>query len=110
MQEHPSTIKIDEVEYVRKDSIPAQDGTIRIAVLQRGWVAVGYYTQDGDMCRLSKAAVVRSWGTAKGLGQLAQLGPRQGTVLDPCPDIEWHVLTCILTMRCTEAVWQDKLS
>lgn len=33
---------------------------VKIVVLQRGWVVVGRYAQDGDVCTLADAAVVRN--------------------------------------------------
>ena len=106
----PNTIKINEVEYVRKDSIAPPSGNIRIAVLQRGWIVVGYYKKEGDMCILSHCAIFRNWGTTKGLGQIAKEGPTKDTILDKCEDIEWHILTGIFTMRCVEEVWKSFLS
>ena len=66
----PETIKIDEVLYVRADAVPKTTGTIRIVILQRGWVAVGYFSQEGSQCKLERAAMIRNWGTSKGLGHL----------------------------------------
>ena len=69
------------------------ENDIRIVVLQRGWVAVGRYTLEGERAKLEKASIVRRWGTQKGLGQLATEGPRPQTVLDPAPTLEFHALT-----------------
>ena len=104
----PEVIKIDEVEYVRKDSVKTT-GETRIVILQRGWVAVGRFTQDGSNCKLSNAAVIRLWGTTNGLGEIAVNGPTAKTVLDKCPDIRFHELTVIATIDCVEAVWTNKL-
>lgn len=109
----PETIKIDEVEYVRKDSvITAQPGSndIRIAVLQRGWVVVGRFSQDGDMCKLSNANVIRVWGTTKGLGEIAIGGPTTKTILDKSPDIEFHILTSVMLINCVRSAWENKLT
>lgn len=60
---------------------------ISIVVIHRGWVVVGHdkgYTKDGDL-RLENAAVIRRWGTTKGLGELALEGPQPSTVLDKSP-------------------------
>lgn len=105
----PNTIKINEVEYVRKDIIVPPSENIRIAVLQRGWVVVGHYKQDGEMCNLTHCAIIRNWGTTRGLGQIAKEGPTKSTILDKCEDIEWHVLTGIFTMKCMEEVWKSVL-
>ena len=106
----PETIKIDEVEYVRKDAVqPKTTGEIRIVILQRGWVMVGRYSQDGDNCKLSNAANIRQWGTTKGLGEIAVNGPTSKTVLDKCPDVRFHALTVIASIDCVEGVWSSKL-
>ncbi len=79
---------------------------IRILVHQRGWVLVGNYSERGDRCFLRGASVVRVWGTTKGLGEIAKDGPVPNkTVLDGCPEIEWHVLTGLFTMRCDPSKW-----
>jgi len=111
----PETIKIDEVEYVRKDTLLANrsevTGNIYIAVLQRGWIAVGYRSvTDGGDFSLSNAAHIRVWGTTKGLGEIADDGPTLKTVLDFCPTIEYNPLTAIMHIRCREAAWVGKLS
>ena len=106
----PDTIKIDEVEYVRKDSIRPTTGAIRIVILQRGWVVVGRFSQDGSQCVLQQCSVIRTWGTTRGLGEIATGGPTTKTVLDPCPTLRFHELTVIATIDCVEDVWQRRLS
>lgn len=81
------------------------ENDIRIVVLQRGWVAVGRYTRDGDHAKLDKASIVRRWGTSKGLGELASSGPLANTVLDPAPTVEFHALTEVLNIRCNPETW-----
>ena len=80
----------------------------RIVVLQRGWVVVGHFTSSGEMCRLDNAAVIRTWGTTHGLGELRE-GPTKSTVLDPCGTVEFHVLTSILILTCDSAAWKKVL-
>lgn len=83
---------------------------IKIVVLQRGWVAVGEFSQAGDICRLEPAAIVRRWGTPnKGLGEIAANGPTSATVLDKCPRLSFHVLTAVLMMDCAEEKWASSL-
>jgi hypothetical protein len=82
---------------------------IRIAVLQRGWVVVGEYIQTGNYIELKKAAVVRKWGTTKGLPELALCGPLNDTVLDKGPDMRFHALTEIVSIKCDEGIWVSKL-
>lgn len=78
---------------------------IRIAFLQRGIVLVGRYCRDGDYCYLRGGAVIRRWGTTEGIGEIAKGGPTERTILDPLPEIEWHVLTGVMTIRCDPDQW-----
>ena len=105
----PETIKIDDQEYVRKDSLIKTTGEIRIVILQRGWVVVGRFSQEGSNCKLTNASIIRVWGTTKGLGEIAINGPTSKTVLDKSPDIRFHELTIIATIDCVEATWITKL-
>lgn len=82
----------------------------RIVVLQRGFVVVGNFEREGEMCRLTKAACVRRWGTSKGLGELAAQGPLKNTVLDKQADTEFHVLTVIQTIACDPEKWAKVLA
>ena len=105
----PEVIKIDEVEYVRKDSMPKATGEIRIVILQRGWVVVGRFSQVGSNCKLTNANIIRTWGTTKGLGEIAMNGPTSKTVLDRSPEINFHELTVIAMINCVESAWNTKL-
>ena len=82
---------------------------VRIVILQRGWVAVGKFTQDGEQCRLENASIIRRWGTNKGLGQIAADGPTSNTVLDKCPTLRFHALTVIATLDCEASKWADHI-
>ncbi len=77
----PSTIRIDNVEYVRADSVSPPSGPIKIVVLDRGFVYVGYTEIDGDFVNITRAKNIRYWGTTKGLGELVN-GPLKDTKLD----------------------------
>lgn len=107
----PETIKIDEVEYVRKDSMNTTIiGNIKIVILQRGWVMVGYFERNGNDCKLSKASVIRSWGTTKGLGEIAVGGPTSSTKLDKCHGlVEFDYLTVVAQVACEESKWKTAL-
>ena len=102
-------ITIDGVDY-----LPAKDESqdIRIVVLQRGWVYVGYYHAEGDKRWLTSAACVRNWGTDSdkpGLGYIAINGPTDKTKLDKCPTVRWHEVTEINTIDCEADKWQNHL-
>jgi hypothetical protein len=100
---------INGEEYVKKNSVKPS-GNIRIVILQRGHVAVGYFSKDGDQCKLEQAAFIRNWGTTKGLGEIAYGGPTSKTILDRCPVLNFHELTIITTVDCSEEKWVSKLS
>ena len=85
-------------------------GDIKICVLQRGHVLVGRFERDGSECKLHNASVIRSWGTSKGLGELAQNGPLIGTNLDKCNGlVEFDYLTVIFTLSVEENKWLNVL-
>lgn len=82
---------------------------IRIVILQRGWVMVGFYERDGDNCKLHKACVIRKWGTSQGLGELFD-GPTTETILDKCNgEVEFHRITEIATIKVNFSKWSEVL-
>lgn len=87
-----------------------RDGGYRIVVLQRGWVAVGKFSQEGSDCQLDNAAIIRIWGTSKGLPEIVD-GPISGkTVLDKSPrPIRFHELTVVLSLDANEEQWKKHL-
>lgn len=94
----------------KQDSICCEEnlGT-QIVILQRGWVFVGNMTKKGSACKLVNAQTIRVWGTSKGLGEIAESGPTSSTKLDPCPEVTFHELTIIATIKCDEKAWQKHL-
>ena len=97
---------IDDTEY-----IPAEEkGNVRIVILQRGWNMVGRFERNGSDCKLHDAAVIRTWGTTKGLGEIAKDGPTSSTKLDPCNGtVEFDYLTVVATIGCNEEKWKKSL-
>lgn len=80
----PNVIKIDDIEYVRRDAVPDTDGNIKIVVVDRGFVYVGVVDEDDpyhDYWLIKHAKNIRVWGTTKGLGELVS-GPTESTKLD----------------------------
>ena len=74
----PNSLMVNDVKYVREDSIQPSKNLlkdIRIVILQRGWVAVGRFSQSGSDCILEQASIIRKWGTTKGLGEIVS-GPK----------------------------------
>ena len=77
----PTTLKIDDVEYIRKDAVPQTEGEIKIAILDRGFVYIGFVEIDDNFLVIRNAKNIRQWGTSKGLGELVN-GPLPSTKLD----------------------------
>jgi hypothetical protein len=80
----PETITLDNVEYIRKDSIQQirDIGTVRIIVADRGWIFVGKCEDHSDgTVTIRDCKNIRRWGTTKGLGELVN-GPLMDTKLD----------------------------
>ena len=112
MEADVSEVKINGVDYVRKDSLSKQDlkGDIKIVILQRGWIVVGRFERLGSDCKVSNASVIRTWGTSKGLGELALGGPTSSTKLDVCHGIvQFDYLTVVATLDCKEDKWASEL-
>lgn len=106
----PETIKIDEIEYVRKDSVADVKGDVKIVILQRGWIMVGKFERVGNDCKLHKASIVRTWGTTKGLGEIATGGPTPSTKLDKCGGVvQFDYLTVVASIDCDESEWKKFL-
>lgn len=78
---------------------------IKIVILQRGWVFVGKFSQVGSRCTLTNAKNIRTWGTTKGLGEIAEGGPTSSTKLDDVNDVSFHELTIIACIDCNDKVW-----
>lgn len=63
MTSHPSTITIDDVQYVRADSVPGAkpNGSRAVVVVDRGWIFAGDVTREDGRIRLSRAVWVFRW-------------------------------------------------
>lgn len=106
------TITVNGVAYVPASKVQnyTAKGDIKIVVLQRGWVMVGRLERDGSECKLHNASVIRCWGTTKGLGEIAQEGPKSSTKLDKCGGVvEFDYLTVVCAITCKEAAWSNVL-
>ena len=86
-----------------------EDMGIQIAILQRGWIFIGFVFKTGSYFTIKNANCIRSWGTTKGLGELAFFGPLAGTKLEPSPEIKCHELTVVALMKVDESKWQGKI-
>ena len=78
---------------------------VKICVLQRGWVVVGRVSQIGSTVTIDDGAVIRRWGTTRGLGEIANGGPTAETVLDPVPRVTVHELGVVAMIDCDASKW-----
>jgi len=101
----PETLKIDEVEYVRKDAANVVLTTKQIVVLQRGWVVIGDVNKTSEEVTIKNCSIIRVWGTSKGLGEIAENGKTSKTVLDSSPDVIVHPLSVVLYMNVNMDNW-----
>lgn len=104
------TITVDGIEYVPKGSDEPKNSNIKIVILQRGWVFIGRWSQEGDVCALDNAYSIRVWGTNAGLGQLALEGRQSSTKLDKAGRVEFHPLTIVATLNAKEELWDKELN
>jgi hypothetical protein len=103
------SIIVNGIKYYPQQS-PEYSGEWKIVILQRGWVMVGKLERNGSECKLYNASVIRRWGTDKGLGQLAEFGPREETILDKCYGVvEFDYLTVVATIAIDESKWKKEL-
>ncbi len=95
--------------YVKEGSQEPKNSDIKIVILQRGWIMIGRYKKEGDTVTLENAYTIRSWGTSKGLGQLALEGKQTNTKLDKAGHVECHILTVVATLNCDDTKWEAEL-
>ena len=109
METSVNELSVNGVTYVPKGSQEKEiTGDIKIVILQRGWVMVGRFERNGNDCKLHDASVIRSWGTTKGLGEIAKNGATDKTVLDKCYGVvEFDYLTVVATISCKEEKWES---
>ena len=79
---------------------------LKIVVLDKGFVYVGYFTDNGDTIRIDNARCCRVWGTTRGLAQLANEGPSGSTKLDDMTTVIAPKHPLIHTLDCEESKWK----
>jgi hypothetical protein len=90
-----------------KDAEIVDTRDVRIVILQRGWIFVGVFSKTGSECCLDSAMNIRIWGTTKGLGELVN-GPLKDTKLDPVPQVLFHEMTIVATLKVNASAWKLK--
>lgn len=100
----PQSIKIDDVEYIRKDE--TTEGDIKIVVLDRGYVYVGNVTLEENFVVIRNAKNIRYWGTTKGLGELVN-GPTPTTKLDIVGTVRANTKALINLIDVDQSKWSN---
>jgi hypothetical protein len=59
----PTTITIDDIQYIRSDSVPGLQpkGNRAVVVVDRGWIFAGDVTKENGRIYLSRALHVFKW-------------------------------------------------
>jgi hypothetical protein len=57
----PQTITIDDVQYIRADSVSKPTGKRAIVVVDRGWIFAGDVTRENGRLKISNAVHVFRW-------------------------------------------------
>lgn len=84
----PTSIKIDDVKYVRSDLVAKPViGTRAVIVVDRGWIFAGDVTRENGRIKLSRAIHVFRWETIGFDGMIAN--PKSNKVtLKPLADVD----------------------
>lgn len=98
----PESLMIDHEKYIRADA--GLDAPYQIAVLDRGFVYIGYVKWNDDVLTITNAKCIRRWGTTKGLGELVN-GPRPETILDTVGTIHVPEHALIHLIDVVESAW-----
>jgi hypothetical protein len=85
--------------------VPINSSSLKIVVLDKGFIYVGNFTDNGDTIRIDNARCCRVWGTTRGLSQLANDGPNSGTKLDDPTTIVAAKHSWIHNLDCVESKW-----
>ena len=100
----PESVLINGVNYVRADA--GVDAPYQIAVLDRGFVYIGYVKWNDHVLTITDARCIRRWGTTKGLGELVN-GPRPETILDAVGTIHVPEHALIHLIDVVESAWKN---
>jgi hypothetical protein len=102
-------IELNGETYVKESEVKKQAkykaSPVQIVVLNRGWIVVGNVSESVNKTVIQNAAIIRKWGTTKGLGELAMKGKLADTILDACPDITVDTANVVLLMNCEQSKW-----
>ena len=98
------TIKINEVEYVRKDQVAQPTGNRAVIVVDRGWIFAGDAEQTADgYIRLERAVHVFRWESI-GFAKMLEDWKSSRVDLRPCSNVELPLDAVIFRVP-VEASW-----
>lgn len=82
----PNTISIDNVQYVRADSIqPKPTGNRAVIVVDRGWIFAGDVTREDGRIKLSRVVWVFRW---ESIGFSGVIDYPEKATLKPMADVD----------------------
>lgn len=92
---------IEKVLLGSQDDAPSDLGCkSKIVICQRGFVYAGNVMKNGDYIVINDAVNIRSWGTSRGLGELAAKGNTPQTIADACGTVRVHQLAVVAMIDC----------
>ena len=100
------TVVIDGVTYAPLEEM--EMGEIQIAVLERGFVYVGYFESDGTTVTIRSARAVIRWGTSAHLGEL-QAGPLENTKLGQACTVRCLASQVIYCVEVNQDDWKKHI-
>lgn len=83
------TIKVNGIDYVRADKVPAPlpSGNRAVVVVDRGWIFAGDVTRKDGRIRLNRAVHVLSWAQ-NGFAGLCADPKKAGAKLNQCAPVD----------------------
>lgn len=85
------------------------EAKVQIVIAPRGWVFVGYTEIVDQDLVISRARVIRIWGTTAGIGELTS-GPTNKTKLDPAGVVRVPISAVLVRIDCEVSKWAFVLS
>jgi hypothetical protein len=85
-----------------------ETSNVQIVIAPRGWIFVGYTSNDGNDLVITNASVIRIWGTAAGIGELIK-GPTNKTKLDPTGTVRVPLSAVLACIDCEVSPWVSVL-
>jgi hypothetical protein len=89
-----------EFEVYRKQQAAANPPKKQIVVTQGSWNLIGMVSDTKYGIKIEETAVIRVWGTTKGIGEIALGGPTKDTKLDPCGTVSVPHHAVIMRIDC----------